>query len=104
MGIEGSQGQELTLEEQVNLARVLNEAVDNRNALTRNYPDWDDLIVFVNASPENRSHYEGLERVANDARDKFDKMTVDKKALVEHLKKIGESDLADRITMMFSVR
>jgi hypothetical protein len=102
--MENSPKQEPALEEQINLARALNEAVDKRNALTERYPDWDDLIVFVNSDPENRAHYEGLEQVANEARARFDKMVIDKKALVEHLRKTGEDKLADRIAMMFSVR
>ncbi|MEK7117960.1 MAG: hypothetical protein AAB861_04305 [Patescibacteria group bacterium] len=101
--MEGPQ-QEPTLEEQVSLAKTLSEAVDRRNFLTEHYPELDDLSVFVNASAENRNLYEGLEDAANRAREAFDKAVLNKNKLVEHLRKIGENKLADRIVMMFGVK
>lgn len=61
-------------------------------------------MVFVNTSSENRAAYESVERVANEARTKFDETVTDKKALIKHLQETGEDKLADRIASMFNVR
>ncbi len=95
--------QELTLEEQVNLAEELRRAVDQRNVLESNYPDWDDLIVFVDSDPENRKEYERLWRESNEARKIFDEKVANKLWLAKHLREIGKDGLADMIESMFGL-
>jgi len=102
--MEGTPEHELSIEEQTNLAQELSEANSNRNALLEQYPDWDDLIVFVNGSHENRKHYEELEKAANEAREKLNVNVADKSALVGHLRETGENELADEIAGMFGVK
>ena len=102
--MEGPQKPNLSLEDQANLARKLYEATEKRNTFSVRYPDWDDMIVFVNASPENRASYDKIEKEANEARAKLDESVPDKKALVEHLRSVGEDEAADRITLMFNVK
>jgi len=89
--------QELTIEEQVELAREFLRATSDRNQLTEQYPDFDDLAVFVDGSPSNRELYEELERVASKAVSEFDEKVKDKDILVKHLREIGENGLADII-------
>lgn len=89
--------QELTIEEQVGLAKEFLRATSDRNKLTERYPDLDDLAVFVDGSPSNRELYEELERVAGKAVNEFDENVKDKDVLVKHLREIGENGLADII-------
>jgi len=98
--IEGLE-QEPTIKEQVDLAKAICEANDRRNTLTEQYPDFDDLSVFVNSSPENRREYERLEQEANEAWKNFDKKVTNKDMLIKHLRETGEELLADRISKMF---
>jgi len=100
--IEGLK-QELTIKEQVDLAKALCEANNRRNVLTKQYPDFDDLSVFVNSSPENRVKYERLEQEASDARKIFDEKITNKDILIKHLYEAGEKLLADRISKMFGL-
>lgn len=95
--------QEPTIQEQVNLAKVLCEANDKRNNLTEQYPELNDLSVFVNSSPENHNEYERLEQEANEALKTFDKKVANKNTLVKHLREVGEEKLADRISTIFSL-
>ena len=94
---------EPTLDEQVSLARELDDANQRRNRVFEQYPDFDDLVVFADGSPDNRKLLEDLEREAAEARDKFDKGVIDKKALAKHLRDIGENRLAEMITSMFGL-
>ena len=102
--MEGPNKQEKTFEEQIELARLLIEAVSRRNELLRRYPDWDDMVVFVNANQNNRDLYEGMEKTANEARKKFDQEVSDKKAVIDYFRQSGETDNADLISMMFRVK
>ena len=94
----------LTLDEQVKLARELSEAIDRRNALTGQYPNLDDLTVFINSSPENRSQFDALEQAANEARERFDKSVTDKDSLVTYLHEESDESLANRIAVMFGLK
>ena len=87
--------QKLTLEQQVDLAREFVRATDDRDRLLEQYPDFDDLTVFVNGSPSNRELYEELERVASKAIKDFDEKVIDKDTLVKHLRDMGENTLVD---------
>lgn len=87
--------QELTIEEQVELAREFVRATDDRNRLLENYPDFDDLAVFVDGSPENRELYEELEKAASKAIKEFDEKVKDKDTLAQHLKGMGENTLGE---------
>ena len=94
---------ELTLGEQIDLAEKLKDAVDERNAIDSQYPDWDDLIVFVDSDPENRKEYERLWRESNEARKIFDEKVANKLELVKRLREIGNDRLASMIESMFGL-
>ena len=99
---KGPEGK-LPIEEQVSLAKKLAETVREANALSRQYPDMDDLAVFLDGSPDNRSMWEGLEKARSEAREELDREVPDKRALIDHLRERDEDKLADMIKTMFQV-
>lgn len=95
--------QELTLEQQVDLAQKLADANHRRDRLFDQYPDFDDLTVFADGSPENRKLLEDLEREAAEARKVFDEKVVNKLWLVKHLRETNKDELAKMIESMFGL-
>ena len=94
---------ELSLDEQVRLAEELRQAVDRRNALESQYPELEDLSVFVNGSPENREEHDRLWREYDEARKLFDEKVINKLWLVKHLRETGKGELATMIESMFGL-
>ncbi len=89
--------QELTIEDQVGLAKEFKRATDARNDIWRIYPEMDDMSVFLDSDPKNREEYEMLEKEASKAVHDFDDKVKDKQILVSHLRKVGEDELAEII-------
>lgn len=96
--------QELSLEQQVLLAQTLSEAVDARNNFTAGFGGFDDFADVHQHVGDNRAQYDALDKAASDARKELDEKVSDKKALVEHLRSIGENELAAKIGRMFQVK
>ena len=93
-----------SLEEQVDLAQALSDAVDVRNDFIQRMGGFDDFADVHQYVDDNRARYDELEAVFSEARKKFDEAVMDKKALTVHLRQQGQTELADRIKSMFSVR
>jgi len=100
---EPKKEQELSFEKQISLAKTLYDAVDARNEFTERLGGFDDFAAVHQYVDNNRAKYDALDNTFEDARKKFDELVTDKKALVEHLRNIGENVLVDRITQMFGV-
>ena len=101
---EIKKGQEQSFEEQMLLAKALYDAVDARNDFTERLGGFEDFAAVHQYVDGNREKYDKLEDACNEVRKKFDETVTDKKPFVEHLRNIGETKLADRITRMFRVR
>ena len=99
---EPKKEQELSFEEQINLAKTLYGAADARNEFIEKLGGFDDFAAVHQYVDNNRAKYDALDDTFEDTRKKFDEVVTDKKALVEHLRSMGENTLADRITRMFS--
>ena len=95
--------EQLTIEQQVDLAQELADANRRRDRVFGQYPDLDDLTVFADGSPENRKLLEDLEREAAEARKKFDEKVPEKLWLVKHLREVDKGDLANMIETMFGL-
>src|SRR4051812_7666764 len=94
---------EPTIEEQVHLAEELAEANSRRNHVFSQYPDFDDLVVFADGSPENRKLLEDLESEAAEARRVFDEKVANKLWLIKQLRESGKGGLATMIESMFGL-
>lgn len=94
---------EPTLEEQINLAEELRRTVDERNVIENQYPEMDDLSVFLDSDPEHRKEYDRLWQKFNETRRMFDEKVSNKLWLVQRLREIDKDDLADMIESMFGL-
>ncbi len=100
---ENQQEQELSFDQQVELAKVLFNAVNDRNAFIKRQGGFDTFAEVGQHVNGMRNAYDEMEAAVSSARQDFDEKISDKKEFVKKLKDIGEDDLANTISRMFSV-
>jgi len=95
--------QELSFDQQVELAKVLFNTVDERNVFTKRQGGFDTFAEVGQHVEGMRDEYDKLEAAVSSARKDFDEKISDKKEFVKKLRDAGEDDLADTIGRMFSI-
>src|SRR3989338_6986734 len=95
--------EQLTIESQVDLAQELADANRRRDRVFDQYPDFDDLTVFADGSPENRKLLKDLADEAAEARKKFDQKVTNKLWLPEQLRGNGKKEVEEMIEIMFGL-
>lgn len=101
--IENQQEQEPTFEQQLELAKALSNAVDERNDFIKRQGGFDTFAEVGQYVWDARDSYDKMEENVSKTRQEFDKKVIDKKEFVNKLINIGENKLADRISKMFDL-
>lgn len=91
----------LSIEQRIQLARELVDAVNTRNQFTEERGGFDTFAEVWQHVEGNREEYDKLESEVTQLRKELDEKVVDKKALIKELRRLGEKDVADRIAAMF---
>lgn len=94
--------QELSFDQQVELAKVLFNVVDKRNIFTEQQGGFDTFAEVGQHVDGMRDTYNKLEEDVNTARQDFDEKISNKKEFFKKLKDAGENNLSDTIGRMFS--
>ena len=94
----------LTFEEQIALADVLRNAVNNRNQYIRGQGGFDTFAEVGQHFNNSRAEYERMEDVVTQARADFDQKVPDKNEFVRQLKDERNEELASLIARMFGVK
>ncbi|MCK5022068.1 MAG: hypothetical protein KAR54_02370 [Candidatus Pacebacteria bacterium] len=89
------------MEKQADLARALARANNERNRFVEQFVDFDTFAEVWQHVGNNREEYDKLVNKASDALNEIKEKVSDKKALVEYLKSISESELAERMSKIF---
>lgn len=97
---ENTQEQELSFNEQTQLAQKLFNAVNERNDYIKRQGGFDTFAVTSNFG-NGREIYSGMEKAVSVARKEFDEKVIDKKEFFKKLRSVNETDLADTISSMF---
>jgi hypothetical protein len=100
---DNRQEQELSFDQQLELAKVLFDAVDERNVFIKRQGGFDTFAEAGQYIEGMRDTYDKMEEDVSKARREFDEKVFDKKGFVNKLKEMGKNDLADTITSMFGV-
>ena len=100
---DNRQEQELPFDQQLELAKVLFDAVDERNVFIKIQGGFDTFAEVGQYIKGMKDAYDKMEEDVSKARREFDEKVFDKKGFVNKLREIGENDLVDRITSMFGV-
>lgn len=98
------ENQELSFNEQLELARKLFESVDERENFVKGFGGFDDFADVHQHVGNNRMVYDTLDDDVLKARKEFDEKVSDKGKFIEELITRGEERLAERIASMFSIR
>ena len=100
---DNQQEQELSFNQQAELAKALFDAINARNNFIKGQGGFDTFAEVGQHVDGMREAYESLEAVVSEARSEFDEKITDKSKFVNELKDSGEEDVADAIASMFGV-
>jgi hypothetical protein len=97
---EKIQEQELSFNEQMQLAQTLFDAVKERNDYIERQGGFDTFAVTSNFG-NGREIYSNMEKARVLARKEFDEKVTDKDVFFKKLKSVGENTLAETLSPMF---
>ena len=100
---ENTQEEPLSFEQQLELAKILSDAVDKRNDFIKRQGGFDTFAEAGQYMEGMRDAYDKMENEVLKARREFDEKVSNKKEFVDRLRKAGEDTLADKITRMFNI-
>ncbi len=100
---ENKQEKELPFNEQVELAKNLFKAVEDRNIFIERQGGFDSFADSGQYVESIKDAHDEMEEAIDKAKKEIDEKVSDKEGFVGRLKEAGENDLADLIAGMFGV-